>query len=77
VEKGEVNTPDVPDKRKREHTAYIVIDKADGLPVEPKYKDWIVHFDDAHRATDEQIARYNRHFSPDAYDCVEVHPPSS
>ena len=33
MDKGEVNTPDVPDKRKREHVAYIVIDKADGLPV--------------------------------------------
>ena len=71
VEKGEVNTPDVPDKHKREHTAYIVIDKADGLPVQPKYKDWIVHFDDAPRATDEQIAEYNRTHSPSAYDCVE------
>ncbi len=71
VEKGEVNTPDVPDKRKREHAAYIVIDKADGLPVEPKYKDWIVHFDDAPRATAEQIARYNRIRSPNAYDCVK------
>ncbi len=71
VEKGEVNTPDVPDKHKREHVAYIVIDKADGLPVEPKYKDWIVHFDDAPRATDEQIGDYNRTHSPGAYDCVE------
>lgn len=77
VEKGEVNTPDVPDKHTREHTAYIVIDKADGLSVEPKYKDWIVHFDDAPRTIDEQLAIYNRHFSPDTYDCVEVHPPSS
>ena len=71
LDKGEVNTPDVPDKHKREHVAYIVIDKADGLPVEPKYKDWIVHFDDAPRATDEQIAKYNRIHSPIAYDCVE------
>ena len=71
VEKGEVNTPDVPDKHKREHAAYIVIDKADGLPVEPKYKDWIVHFDDAPRAPSEQIAEYNRTHSPGAYDCVE------
>ena len=71
MDKGEMNTPDVPDKRKREHTAYIVVDKADGLPVELKYKDWIVHFDDAPRATDAQIAEYNRIHSPDAYDCVE------
>ncbi len=71
VDKGEVNTLDVPDKRKSEHTAYIVIDKADGLPVEPKFKDWIIHIDDASRATDEQIAEYNRIHSPDAYDCVE------
>ena len=53
VDKGEVNTLDVPDKRKSEHTAYIVIDKAAGLPVEPKFKDWIIHIDDASRATDE------------------------
>ena len=71
LDKGEVNTPDVPDKRKREQTAYIVIDKADGLPVEPKYKDWIVHIDDAPRAPSEQTAEYNRIHSPDAYDCVE------
>ena len=67
-DKGEVNIPDVVDELE---TAFILTDKADGLPVEPKYKYWIVHFDDAPRATDEQIAEYNRTHSPGAYDCVE------
>ena len=67
-DKGEVNIPDVVDELE---TAFILTDKADGLPVESKYKDWIVHFDHPPRATDEQIAEYNRTHSPGAYDCVE------
>lgn len=67
-DKGKVKIPNVLSEL---GAAYIWVDEVDGLPVESKYKDWIVHIDDAPRAIDVQIAEYNQIHSPDAYDCVE------
>lgn len=49
----------------------IIILDENGFPKNPKYRGWVDGFDDAPRATDEQVAEYNRIYSPLAYDCVE------
>ena len=49
----------------------IIILDENGFPKNPKYRGWVDDFDDTPRATDEQIAEYNRIHSPNAYDCVE------
>lgn len=50
--------------------AVIILDEA-GNPIDPKYKDWVLDYKDAPRATDAQLKEYNLIHSPNAYDCVE------
>ncbi len=40
-------------------------------PTAPELFDWVFEYDEAPRATDEQIAAYNRQYAPLAFDCVE------